>query len=136
MLSKIQKFIREKRKIIPRFLGGTRLSDNDIAQAHIMGMALASLKSGETNARLIIQQAETMREMQNVISKMLTNETILANYTLVANQAKSMLDNYEDGSIEREAFKVMSIELFSMAENMQKLMQKNQDKPRHPDDFN
>lgn len=117
---------------LPRCLGGIKLSANDQAQAHVMGMALAALKSGETNARLICQQAATLRDMHNIMGKLLTHETILANYTLAANQAKAMLDQFPAGTIENEAMLLMASELFGLASNLQKLGEKKTESAVHP----
>ena len=126
--------ILKLRRKLPRWMGGLRLSENDQAQAHIMGMALAALKSGETNARLICQQAETLRDMHTLMGKLLTHETILANYTLAANQAKAMLDEFPEGTIENEAMLLMASELFGLAANLQKLGNKKTESVGNPHD--
>jgi hypothetical protein len=101
-------FLTELRKKIPTWLGGTRLSRNDQAQAQIMGMALAGLKAAEINAMALQRQSDLLR-------KLIAEGEVSKNYALAAAQAADMLKVYDTGSIEHEAMYLMSAELFNVA---------------------
>ncbi|MEZ5537646.1 MAG: hypothetical protein R3F02_18755 [Thiolinea sp.] len=98
------------------------LNDNDLAQAQIMGMALAGLKAAEVNAQLIVKQAAAIEALQ---AQMLSQQKILAHYTVAADQAKTKLEDYPEGSLEHEAMLLMSRELYQVAGMLQGMNNKN-----------
>lgn len=97
----------------------TRLSETDEAQAHIMGMALASLKAAEANALLVLQISQQLQDVKLAVSKLQMPSGVLAMYTLAANSAKTQFETYQEGSIEREACLLMASELFGLAKTIQ-----------------
>ena len=111
-------FLLKIMRRIPRKLGGTRLSEQDQAQAQVMGMALASLKAAETNALLMLHLAQQLKDVKSAVDKLLEPSGVVALYTLAANQAKDFLEQQQDGSIEQEAALLMSSELFGIAKTL------------------
>ncbi len=111
--------INSLRRKLPKWLGGTRLSEQDQAQAHIMGMALASLKAAEANAMLTLNITQQLQDLKQSVQKLQAPSGVLATFTVAANQAKSMMQEYPEGSIEHEGFLLMSSELFGLAKTLQ-----------------
>ena len=111
-------FLLKIMRRIPRKLGGTRLSEQDQAQAQVMGMALASLKAAETNALLMLHLAQQLKDVKVAVAKLQEPSGVIALYTLAANQAKVFLEQQSDGSIEQEAALLMSSELFGIAKTL------------------
>ena len=112
-------WIKQLRRKLPKWLGGTRLSEQDQAQAHIMGMALASLKAAEANAMLTLNITQQLQDLKQSVQKLQAPSGVLATFTVAANQAKSMMQEYPEGSIEHEGFLLMSSELFGLAKTLQ-----------------
>ena len=111
--------INPLRRKLPKWLGGTRLSEQDQAQAHIMGMALASLKAAEVNALLVLNMTQQLADVKLAVSKLQAPSGVLGTYTLAANQAKTLMAEYQEGSIEYEGFLLMTSELFGLAKTLQ-----------------
>lgn len=111
--------INTVRRKLPKWLGGTRLSEQDQAQAHIMGMALASLKAAEANALLTLNITQQLQDVKLAVQKLQAPSGVLATFTVAANQTKSMMEDYPEGSIEHEGFLLMSAELFGLAKTLQ-----------------
>jgi hypothetical protein len=96
-----------------------RLSETDEAQAHVMGMALASLKAAEANALLVLQVSQQLQDVKLAVNKLQAPSGVLAMFTLAANNAKTQFETYPEGSIEREACLLMASELFGLAKTLQ-----------------
>ena len=110
--------ISRLRKKLPKILGGGRLSEQDQAQAQVMGMALASLKAAETNALLTLHLAQQLKDVKVAVAKLQEPNGVIALYTLAANQTKDFLEQQPEGSIEQEAALLMSLELFGIAKTL------------------
>lgn len=111
-------WIKQLRRKLPKWLGGTRLSEQDQAQAQLMGMALASLKAAETNALLTLQLTRQLKDVKVAVAKLQEPTGVIALYTLAANQAKDFLEQQPEGSSEQEATLLMSSELFGIAKTL------------------
>lgn len=97
-----------------------RLSENDEAQAQIMGMALAAMKASEVNTRLLVKQAIAIEGL-----KILSHKGMLAHYTVAADQAKQSLEEFEEGTLEYEGMLMMSSKLYEMAALVEKMGENN-----------